>query len=123
MKNAHPTVFMESHSEESVLSFLSVMNSFLMPIVPSNVDKSGNHAKYVFNLDKLMLLSKLYWLSKLQNASDTVKNIETQIVTKGINYGIIKPSDKELFSSEEGILYIIDSAFEKCFPGSKFIEN
>lgn len=123
MLNAHPTVFMETHSEESVLSFLSVLNSFLMPIVPSNVDKSGNHAKYVFNLDKLMLLSKLYWLSKLQNASDTVKNIETQIVTKGINYGIIKPSDKELFSSEEGILYVIDSAFERCFPGSKFIEN
>ncbi len=121
MQYGHRSVFQETYSEENVVSFLSVISNFMLPIISSNVDKSGDHAKYVFNLDKLMLLLELYWYSKLQNESVAVKAIETQIIEKGINYGIIESSEEELFSSEAGILMIIDSAFERCFPGRKLI--
>lgn len=117
MQYGHRSVFQETYSEENVVSFLSIMSNFIQTITSSNVDKSGDHAKYVFNLDKLMILLELYWHSKLQNECDKVKNIETQIVTKGINYGIIQTSEKELFSSEEGILMIIDLTYDRCFPG------
>lgn len=112
----HTSVFKNVYSEENVLMFLSIMTGFVSPILSNHVDKNGQNAKQSFNYDKLMMLLKFYHKCKTSFDAEATKQVAEMIVNKGINCGIILPSDKEDYSSEDGILMIIDLAQSKCFP-------
>jgi hypothetical protein len=114
-RKEHAYVFENIYSEENVMDFLYQINKLLSNLFTCGIDKTGDNAKYCFNLDKLMCWLELYHICKGISDVNGAEEFAKLIVERAINYGIISSSDKKSYSSDEGIQIIIDLAFDRCF--------
>lgn len=110
----HAYAFNQEYSESDVLFVLDLINIFLTNVSQGYVDKTGEAAKYAFNLDYLMCRLELLNICRIAGNTEYEKIFANTIVDKAVNYGLLNDNEKESFNSLEGLCMIIKLAKERC---------
>lgn len=110
----HANMFSGEYSESDVLFVFDLISSFLMNVSQGYVDKTGEAAKYAFNLDYLMCRLELMNICRIAGNTECEKIFADTIVEKAVNYGLINDNEKENYSSLEGLCMIVEFAKERC---------
>lgn len=112
--NIHSKAFCKNYAENDVIFFVTLLNDFFFNISCSTVDKSGRGSKYAFNLDFLMSMLYLFYLSNFLPSQYNANKIKSFIIDKAVNYGLIDSKDRTAYDSLEGLIMIIELAQERC---------
>jgi len=80
-----------------------------------SIDIEEKHAKYCFNLDKIMFYVVLMDLSFFLGDSGNYNKIIKQITNLGKKYGLIDENCAELYQCIEGVCLIIDDAVKRIY--------
>ena len=109
----HDPVFNKTYDEQNIVYFIELIGNMLPQYCYVPIDQEEIHARYCFNYDKIMEGVFCLYLTYLIHDKKEIQAIIDFIISIAIKYNLIPESDKEVYSSIDGICIIIECAKAK----------
>lgn len=124
----HEPIFKKTYSEDEFLYLIELLNKYLNPIRPWNVDKNGVNKEKSFNYNKLLFMIDEYFLSlEIYEINEKYDNLNLRrnfikhekLKKEIINFALKKYNLKldEFHDFYELLFFIVDCSYEELING------
>ncbi len=110
-EKSHQRVFNDTYTEQNIVNFIDLIAKMFPAYYKVPIDKEEEHSKYCFNYDKIMEGLTYYYLFYF--SSESKCQVKDFLLTRAINYGLIKDHERNEYNSIEGMFMIAELAKDR----------